>query len=73
MSNLDNIIEINALKESALDSPPAGEEPRRDEETLADFLMRAGKSSVPDVAVARVKKPKRPEPTFTFPSIPPLF
>lgn len=73
MSNLDNISKISPLKESGLDSPPAGEEPRRDEETLADYLMRAGKSSVPNVAVARVKKPKRPKPFFTFPSVPPLF
>lgn len=73
MSNLDNTSKINTLKDDAPDWPPAGEEPRPDEETLADYLARAGKSSVPDAAVARVKKPKRPQPTSIFPALPSLF
>lgn len=73
MSNLDNTIKFNILKESSPDSPPASEEPRPDEETLADYLARAGKSSVPDVAVVRVKKPKRPQSASIFPALPSLF
>ena len=74
MSNLDNPNEINVLGEGPANASRPGEGSHRDDETLADYLARTGRSPVREVSVfAGVKKPKRPKPTFTFPSVPPLF
>jgi hypothetical protein len=74
MSNLDNINEVKYLDEGAADSSRPGEEPRREDETLAEYLTRSGTPAVREVSVfAGVKKPKRLKPTFTFPSVPSLF
>ena len=74
MSNLDNPNENKELREGLPDRVIAGEGHRFDDETLAEYLVRTGRSRVREVSVfAGVKKPKRPKPTFTFPSVPPLF
>lgn len=74
MSNLDNRNEINILDEGSADASRPGEEPRRDNETLAEYLARSGTSAVREVSVfAGVKKPKRPKPTFVSPAPPSLF
>jgi hypothetical protein len=74
MSNLDNPSENKELKEEPPGQVNAGQGHRFDDETLADYLARTGKSAVREVSIfAGVKKPKRPKPTFTFPNVPPLF
>ncbi|MEZ5819247.1 MAG: hypothetical protein R3D82_00415 [Xanthobacteraceae bacterium] len=74
MSNLNNRNEINILDEGSADASRPGEELRRDDETLAEYLARSGTSAAREVSVfAGVKKPKRSKPTFTFPSVPSLF
>jgi hypothetical protein len=74
MPNLNNPNEINIVDEGSADASRPGEQPRHDDETLAEYLARTGTSPVREVSVfAGVKKPKRPKPTFTFPSVPPLF
>lgn len=73
MSNLDNPNEINILGEGSADASRPGE-PRRDDETLAEYLARSGTPAVREVSVfAGVKKPKRPKPTSVFPTPPSLF
>ncbi|WP_407167918.1 hypothetical protein [Bradyrhizobium sp. ORS 111] len=73
MSNLDNPNENNELAESPLDPAIAGDGGGFDDETLADYLARTGKSPVREVSIfAGAKKPKRRKPTFVFPRVPPL-
>lgn len=74
MSNLDKPNEINTLSEGSPDLGRSGEDGRYADETLADYLARTGRSPVREISIfAGVKKPKRSKPTFTFPSVPPLF
>ena len=74
MSNLDNAQEISILAENSADASRPSEGPRPDDETLAEYLARTGTSGVREVSVfAGVKKPKRPKPTFVFPTLPSLF
>ena len=73
MLNLDNPNENNELAESMLDPANAGEGRGFDDETLADYLARTGKSPVREVSLfAGVKRPRRRKPTFVFPRVPPL-
>ena len=73
MSNLDNPNENKELAEKPLDPARAGEGCGFDDETLADYLTRTGKSAVREVSIfAGMKKPKRRKPTFVFPRVPPL-
>jgi hypothetical protein len=73
MVNLDNTSKNNELAESPLDPTSAGEDRRFDDETLADYLTRTGKSAVREISVfAGMKKPKRRKPSFVFPRVPPL-
>lgn len=74
MSNLDNPNEINILDEGLAALSRSDEEQRREDETLAEYLTRSGASAVHEESVfAGVKKPKRPKPTFVFPTLPSLF
>lgn len=73
MSSLDNLNENKELTEKSLDSGDAGEARGFDDETLADYLARTGKSPIREVSIfAGMKKPKRRKPTFVFPRVPPL-
>ena len=73
MSNLNNTNENNELAESLLDPANAEEGRGFDDETLADYLARTGKSPVREVSIfAGMKRPKRRKPTFVFPRVPPL-
>ena len=74
MSSVDNPNEINSLPQGSSDLGRSAGDERCADETLAEYLARTGTSPVREVPVfAGVKKPKRPKPTFTFPSVPPLF
>ena len=73
MSNIDNPSEINVLPEGSPDLERPAERERCSNETLADLALN-GTSPVREVSIfAGMKKPKRSKPTFTFPSVPPLF
>lgn len=74
MSNLNNSNENKELTEKSLDPADAGEARGFDDETLADYLARTGKSPIREVSVfAGTKKPKRRKPTFVHPRVPSLF
>lgn len=73
MLNLDNPNENNELAESPLDRARARVDASFDDETLADYLVRTGKSPVREVSIfAGMKRPKRRKPTFVHPRVPPL-
>lgn len=73
MSNRNNQNENKELTEKPLDPAGAGEGRNFGNETLADYLTRAGKSAVREVSIfAGMKRPKRRKPTFVFPRVPPL-
>lgn len=74
MSSVDNPNEINNLTEGSPDLGRSAGDERCADETLAEYLARTGTSAVREVSVfAGVKKPKRPKPTFVFPTLPSLF
>lgn len=74
MSNLNNPNENKELTEKSLDPAPAGEASGFDDETLADYLARTGRSPIREVSIfAGMKKPKRRKSTFVSPRVPSLF